>query len=512
MPWVIAKKDGEYCVYKQGADGEPTGKSLGCHDTRKEAEAQLAALYANEPEAGRKGRMNVLQRLVDGLRALARSLEEPPAEERAVSLGQVWTQLDSAVWEMDALEGGYPWLMDLYFEEEQIVALLSAGGKLYRAPVMIDGTTATLGTLQEVQIEFAPIRSGQVRVIRQADGRYRWFAVAETAVLNRVGEIDSRDMFDGWVEQVEAGARPRLRFFHDDRLDFGEVDHLARENAVLIASGTFDEESPLTAAFIDACEKGRGVWGTSVGFVPTAEPELWQVAEGVTVPVYHASTLREISLLPEASAASWFTAISAEVTRMRKEELDALKTLFGDEARALEFAEEVDEKNRTIAEQGLITRGEGAAEPEEPETTEPDAEPEPETDAEPAAPRDYELPEEVLDAVAERVRAALDPLMAQVRADLEARCSELAARIDGLPQPPDLAPVQETLNEVGRRLEALERDEDEKRREWQADLPAKPAVRVTWRPRENADGQRGPSKADIAAATLANMPARRAKE
>lgn len=51
MPWVIAKKEDEFCVYKKGADGGPMGESLGCHATESEAEAQLAALYANEPGA-----------------------------------------------------------------------------------------------------------------------------------------------------------------------------------------------------------------------------------------------------------------------------------------------------------------------------------------------------------------------------------------------------------------------------------------------------------------------------
>lgn len=40
-----------YCIHKKDEDGEPVGKPLGCHATREEAEAQLSALYAAEPEA-----------------------------------------------------------------------------------------------------------------------------------------------------------------------------------------------------------------------------------------------------------------------------------------------------------------------------------------------------------------------------------------------------------------------------------------------------------------------------
>lgn len=50
MPWVIRKRDNEWCVYKRGPDGEPTGDTLGCHETRDEAEAQIRALHANVHE------------------------------------------------------------------------------------------------------------------------------------------------------------------------------------------------------------------------------------------------------------------------------------------------------------------------------------------------------------------------------------------------------------------------------------------------------------------------------
>lgn len=515
MPYMKVQEDGRVCVYKKGADGEKVGKALGCHDTEDQADAQIAALYANEPEAERS-KMNVFQRLAEMFRQWASELERPPEvaapEERAVSIGQIFSQLDKALWDIDpaAAEaagfppGSYPWLNDLYVEDGQMTAILAAGGKLYRAPVMLEGTTATVGTVQEVEVQFAPVRMGAVRVVRQADGHYRWFAIAETAVLNRVGEIDSRAMFDEWVAQVEAGDRPALRFFHDSRLDFGTVDHLAREDAVLIASGLFDEESPLAQAFVDALAKGRGTWGTSVGFIPGVPPELWQVAEGVTVPVYTTGTLREISVLPEDCAASWFTGINAEVTRMQKKTLDALILLYGDEEAARAFAAEVDAKNRAIQDGGLITRAEDAASDEppadEPEP-QPDPEPTPEPDPEPEPqPREVVLDEEGAQAIADRVAAGFD-----------ARFEELRAAIEGLPQPPDLTPLQTALADVTKRLEALERSEDEKRAQWQADLPARPRIEVTYRPRQQPPPEPQedpyPMKAK-AESTLAKLPAR----
>ena len=49
MPYAIKMNDrGEHCLYKQGDDGEPTGESLGCHESAEMAEKQRKAIYANE--------------------------------------------------------------------------------------------------------------------------------------------------------------------------------------------------------------------------------------------------------------------------------------------------------------------------------------------------------------------------------------------------------------------------------------------------------------------------------
>ena len=45
MPWIVVKKKNEWCVYREGADGKPTGKTKGCHPTKKKAQAQQRALY-----------------------------------------------------------------------------------------------------------------------------------------------------------------------------------------------------------------------------------------------------------------------------------------------------------------------------------------------------------------------------------------------------------------------------------------------------------------------------------
>jgi len=51
MPYIVRKRNNEHCVFKKGPDGEPEGDSLGCHKTPEEAEAQIAAIWANEQKA-----------------------------------------------------------------------------------------------------------------------------------------------------------------------------------------------------------------------------------------------------------------------------------------------------------------------------------------------------------------------------------------------------------------------------------------------------------------------------
>ena len=56
-PWNVFEQDGEYCVYKvDEGTGKPVGDALGCHGSVDEAEAQMAALYANEPKQRGQGR------------------------------------------------------------------------------------------------------------------------------------------------------------------------------------------------------------------------------------------------------------------------------------------------------------------------------------------------------------------------------------------------------------------------------------------------------------------------
>lgn len=426
--------------------------------------------------------MTAIEKLWRGIKALF-DAELTPEPERALAMQDVYQQV-GALLMAGASEDAYPWLNDIYDDAGQRFAVVSMGGKLYRAPLMIDGTTVTMGTLQEVEAQFAPVRS-RISVIRQADGKHRWFIVAGTSVLNRVGEIDSRALYDSFVANAQTAGYPTLRYYHDSRLDFGQADWTARDENNYLASGLLDEEHPLAIAFVDAIENGRGTWGASVGFSADKPPNKIEIGAGVTIPVYTSGVNSEISVLPENRAASWFTNVTAEVTRMRKEIADSLVTLFGDEERAKAFIDGVDATNRAIADAGLITRDDTVVEVASAETAQA-ATTEPTQAAEPA-------PAFVLD------EGALAALAAKVAA--------LIPAFDPAPLLAQLTTFGQQLATVTARAAALEQTDDAKRKQWLADQPARAATTVTYRPRqEAASDAKELSLADRAAATLASMP------
>lgn len=56
MPWHISDKHSECSGYAVVKDDD--GKVVGCHKTKADAEAQLAALYASESDKTWKGFFN----------------------------------------------------------------------------------------------------------------------------------------------------------------------------------------------------------------------------------------------------------------------------------------------------------------------------------------------------------------------------------------------------------------------------------------------------------------------
>lgn len=418
-------------------------------------------------------RMGPVRQLWEQIKA---AFEPRLEQERAVSLGSMFTQVDGAMW--DSQEHGMAWLHDIYRDDDgSLFAIASERGLLYRVPLEVatDGAV-TLGEWEPVIAEFKPVSETRTRIIRQADGRVRWLSISCTSVLNRVGEIDSKALFDSFVAHAEAtGEYPYRTFYHQgEALRTGQADFLARDGDVFITSGLYDDDNPLAEAEIKARGKDPERWGESINYVPTSPPEMVEIAEGVSIPVYTSGIMRETSTLPTDRAAAWFTATrDQEVMRMRQDVMDALVELLdGDEERAKEFAALVDGTNREIADGGLVSR---EAEPPETPVETPDPAGPQET---PELEREIVLDESALTLITAQFAEMLAPFTEQI----EALKTALAGLADS--QAGALDEARKAREVLDTRIQAVERDDEQKHRDWLADMPRRETLTVTHRPRE----------------------------
>ena len=453
-----------------------------------EASAIKQANAAVGKEEERK--VGLIRQLWEGIQ---RVFEPHLEEERATNLGRLYGLLDSALYE--SAEHELAWLHDLYRDDDgSLFAITSERGKLYRVPLEFANDEVQMGEWVPVTEEFKPIEAAtRTRVIRQADGRHRWLSISCTSVLNRVGEIDSKALFDSFVAHAEeTGEYPYRTFYHQgEALRTGEADFLARDGNTFITSGLYDEDNPLALAEIEAMARDADKWGESIGYLPTSAPEMVEVAEDVTIPVYNAGVMQEISTLPNDKAAAWFTTVrTQEVRRMRPEVLDALRELVGDEELVEQFAALVDGTNREIEAGDLVSReADGEEEPAEEAPEEPTEEPAEEPEIE----REVALDESAVELITAQFAEMLAPFTEKIEA-LEAQISALGHAHTEAGK--ETRQAREALDE---RIKAVEATDEEKQRQWLADLPRREKLTVTHRPREANASDEEPSKPDPSA-------------
>ena len=159
---------------------------------------------------------------------------------------------------------------------------------------------------------------------------------------------------------------------------------------------------------------------------------------------------------------------------MRQDVMDALLELLdGDEERAAEFAKLVDGTNREITDAGLVSREAGEGEQQEPPAETPDPAPEP-----PEIEREVVLDEAAVALITAQFAAMLAPFTEK----LEALEKAIGGAADIQVQAVDEA--RQAREALDTRLKAMERDEDDKQRQWLADMPRRETLTVTHRPRE----------------------------
>lgn len=517
-------------------------------------ESAIAICYTSIVEREEE-RMTPLQKLWEGIKRAFSDAGVNVAATAAESVTRVIaaSQLFSKVYDLlrelnlEACyigEDGYVYIdwdtylspMDLYYDDDGSLFLLcTRAGKLYRIPVQVnssaaaDGEEVALGAPVEVPLTGRRVQS-RFSVVRDAAGKLRWYAIAASSVLNRVGEIDSRELFDSFVAHAtETGEYPLLSFYHlPEQIRFGVADFLARDENLYLAAGTFDENDIARAA-AEGLLQSTDEWGTSIGFLPISEPALLRVGE-VNIPVYTRGINSEISIVLEREAAAHFTSIGTkEVERsMEKTVYDRLVALVGKE-RADALAAQTDETNRAIAAQGMITREANETEDGARVTTATtsasgtnavattvtaEAQPPAATET-PAQERELVLDEETLATLADALTARLpfQALQDAVNANTNA-LAQLTPRMEQM-ENAQRSISEATLTQIEERLAALELDDETRHTEWVQDLPPQRTV-ITLRPREARAVQVDengnpipPTSQELAANTLAGMKSKR---
>lgn len=338
------------------------------------------------------------------------------SKARAVAMPNIYQMVDAKLAQMSQESGVWKALVDVYLDGSEMFAVVAVDGKLYKAGVRLDSGDVILGEFDQVEPEYIPIEGQRhLRVLRQADGRYRWFAFpACTAVLNRSGEIDSRKLFQNFVDKIRSGKAPYpyLTFYHlGEALVLGEADYAAVDGYAYLLSGTFDD-NPLSRAIARRLEQDADGWGTSIGYIyEPSRVERYQVAGDISIPVYQDGINVEVSILREEDAASLYTGIYATkgVNYMNPKIIEELRALVGDDPDAAQIVEQlagrVDDVNRQIEAKNLIRRAADDGESAEAKPAEAEPEHDEKADAIAGLVSKVEQLTDALQAVAERVGA-----------------------------------------------------------------------------------------------------------
>jgi hypothetical protein len=413
-------------------------------------------------------RINQTEAPEEALKSAARQLkkaygemdEEAPevVEEiisRALDMGTVWQK----VWEIADQRYPLAFLHDIFTEEDgALFAVLSQEGQLYKSPISIVENQIELEEWFLVSQDFPAVET-RTTIKRQKDGTYRWFSISASSTLNRVGEIDSRALFDSFEQHaLETGEYPLRQFYHQgEQFRTGQADFIARDENLLITSGLFDD-SILAQKEIEAREREPEYWGESIGFLPV-EREIASIND-VKIPVYIKGVCIDISTLPEVEAANLFTKtiqMKEDNMSLTGRAMEAFIKLFENEKEANSWLEEnVDEQNRSIEEDKLVTRG--ASEEESPEEEVVEVE--------------VNLDEELDKAITEKVEEAVTRVFEAQKPEED----KLDALISAVGE------LKEGQEAFVSRLEALEKPEEEKKRQLIDDLPRKATTKVMFRP------------------------------
>lgn len=471
---------------------------------------------------------NALQRAWDNIiqTLYSKTSEQTEEIERAIGFSRLREQLWEALDNSEQSAAGWAYPIDIFVGDDgsSLFSIVTQNGKLYQVPMTLDSDNVSLGSWTQVTEVFEPVSQARssFKITRdKKTGQHRWLFIAATSVINRVGEIDSTELFDSFVDDAaETGDFPRVDFYHlgesdPDTWEFGTADYLARDGFCYIATGLFDEDHPLARAAIKAYEDQPGVWGCSIEFYAKREAEIIVLDPKVQVPVYKKGKNTRISIVKEVDAAGLFTRVAnvtEEKVRMKRDIMEVLGEFFGDDQAALEnFAENVDTINRTVKSEGLIHRAKSAKKDPNPPPPADDDDDEEDTDDTEDTEEGDDLPVELDDEAIAQVAKVVTQSPEFVA--MQQSLTKINAALDIIVQTREadakaVAEIKKGQATLAKRLAGVEKEDTEKKQEWAEDLPARRTRKASYRPREEHDteSENEEDLANRAKQTLSKLP------
>lgn len=418
---------------------------------------------------------------------------QPDPQERAISMNRMYQKTSMAI------DAAYPmewvYIHDIFVDVDEWFAIGSSNGNLYQYPLAVTEADVVVGERVQVVENFTPVQ--QTTVTRQDDGSYRWLSVSATALINKVGEIDSTELFDDFERQsLEDGYQwPYRCFYHlGEPFRTGQVDFIARHGFALITSGIYDD-TVLGQAEAKARLTDPDAWRDSIHFQPSAAPDVIEVNE-IKIPVHRAGGLVEVTTAPADGVCSYGTTQTImEVTRMEKGSRvhDAFLELFsGDEDAANKWLDENPGAATRAVADGAVARDDTP--PEDPPTQET-----------PPVEREVGVDDELVGIIADQVLVRLgedDGPLAQIATTLE----ELARKMEGAS-----TEAERVVRETEERFAALELTDGERTDIIRQDMPRRELIMPKYRPRIAHDKKKDNGTPDLAAQaedTLSRLPLR----
>ena len=516
------KAPGSSAYADKGIMAASGGRGLGA--VKKPADVNQATFDAQVKKAAK----TIVSAYKDMDKEAPASMMEMAGMARAISVDSIFQQLQCAMMDQHEMGMGMAdmgYLVTVFIDSGELYALFNHEGLLQRAKLTLgDNDTVTLGPMEDVSQQFVPTTRSSVTVKRQADGNYRVFMLAGTALINKVGQIDSTKLYDDMIRRAEDyGYYPAIDFFHlgedDASCEFGQVDWLGREGVCYLASGVLYKDHPLTEPVVRAINAEPEVWGNSIEYYPMPDSVDYVEVGKLEIPVFLEGLNTRISILPSVEAASWFTSVRTEQRAMNEKQKAALKKLLGEDEFNRRMAD-VEDVNGVVDKRKLIFRATSVDAPvveaADGAAAEPVATPEAVDDkttvqnedahAEP----EIELDEEAVTAIAEAVTEsnAFTTLFTALTDKVTALLADIATLQT------NLTTAQATVTRSTKRLDALEQAEDEHGQVLAADQPRRvtdPKLRMVYRPRqqraaEEYEYEEVEDSEAVAAATLDRIP------